>query len=102
MTSQEYRLLEKLAEGKFDRQKFKLETIRGTILELEVRSGVPIMYECDPDVRMPVGQFIEIFPGGIINNKNYLTDEEKMEFFKEYGELFWDKDAEEYGASKES
>ena len=99
MKKLEKTLLAKLAAKLFDGQVGDdFTTSGGSTVWTEIKDGIPTRYKLGPTKRFFNGEENERIPGVLHVQEKFQTDEEKLDFFKRFGWLIKDKDAQEYSA----
>ena len=98
MTNEEKKLLERLAAGDF-------EGLVGSVFETgestvwtEIRNGKPARFKRGPGGKYFNGKENERFEGKLTLLREWVTDEEKIQFFRDFGFLVKDAAAKAYSA----
>ena len=90
-TIEENDLLNRLAAWEFDGLVGKEQPLLGCITEwMAILHGIPVKYREAPVQKRYKGGIIERQPGKLIKQKEWVTEEEKLDFLGEYGHLMND------------
>ncbi len=98
-TKEEKNLLTKLADGLLDGTISDIFTTNGgSTVWTVIKNGIPVRYKKGPGGRFFNGKENEKIEGVLHTLKEWITDEEKLEFLQQFGWLIRDKDAASYSA----
>ena len=98
-TSEEKKLLKRLASGELDGfVGDNLTTTRGSTVWKAIKNGVPVMFKQGPGGRFFNGKENERFEGVLHTLQEWVTDEQKLEFLRKFGWLMKDEAVKAYSA----
>lgn len=98
-TSEEKKLLKRLASGELDGfVGDNLTTTRGSTVWKAIKNGVPAMFKQGPGGKLFNGKENERFEGVLHTLQEWATDEQKLEFLRKFGWLMKDKAVKAYSA----
>ena len=96
-TVRENELLDRMAAGELDGiVGAPLVTIKGEIFRLVIQSGIPTRYYEQPTIMILTEGKVERFLGTIEKINTWRTDDEKIQFLREYGDQINDAAVKEY------
>lgn len=100
ITTEEKRLLKKLASGLLDGMVGEERVYKGykkVFCGKLIKNGEPISYRQGESERFFNGKENELIPGKR-TEEHYMTDQQKLEFLQKYGWLTDDEDVKNYSA----
>ena len=93
-SNEEKKLLEKLASGLLDGIVGNdLTTSGGSSIWITIKNGIPVQLKQGPNRKIFNGKENEVIEGAIHTLREWLTDEDKLEFLRKFGWLI-KKDAD--------
>ena len=99
MTNEEMNLLKKLSSGSLDGiVGDNVITSGGSSVWKEIKNGLPAMFKKGPGGKLFNGKENERFEGVLHTLQEWVTDEEKLQFFQKFGWLMKDTDVKAYSA----
>lgn len=102
-TSEEKNLLAKLLSGVLDGfVGNNVVTSGGSTVWAMIKNGVPVRYKQGPGGKIFNGKENERIEGVLHTVREWITDEEKLEFLQQFGWLMKDADVKAYSAKFKS
>ena len=99
MTNEEKRLLSKLSKGLLDGVVGDdLLTDGGSAVWMSIKNGIPKQFKQGPSKKFFNGKENEIVGGVLHTLKEWVTDEDKLQFLRKFGWLMKDNDVLAYSA----
>ena len=101
-TIEENDLLNRLAAWEFDGLVGNEQPLLGCITEwMAILHGIPVKYREAPVQRRYQGGKIERQPGKLVKQKEWVTEEEKLDFLGEYGHMINDSAVRNYALRRQ-